>query len=51
MSVVEVSGLWFLKLQGLGGFGLGDRVSCWYDFGQGVNKSGGGGYLHACRQY
>lgn len=31
---------WCLKLLGLGVSGLGDRVLCWFDFGQGVNKSG-----------
>lgn len=46
VSVVKFSGqvclytLWCLKLRGLLGLGFGDRVLCWFDFGQGVNKYG-----------
>ena len=40
LAVRTVSALWCSKPPGLGGSGLGDRVVFWFDFGQGVNKSG-----------
>lgn len=41
LAVRTVSALWCFEAAGSwGGSGLGDRVVFWFDFGQGVNKSG-----------